>query len=99
MGTPTPLALQRDINDKADGQGWCVSRASRRTFEWQLQKLDEAEVFESDEKAQAFVVGKALGGDATALEALGFLAKHCPEEYANVLASSLGLPTVPYNAE
>lgn len=68
-------------------EGWCLSMpfGDKTTPPWQLQKLDETEVFDADIDAWRFVTQRAACGSVLHHNALQFLAQHSCEEYRAIL--------------
>lgn len=69
---------QQAMND-----GWTISDCygTENGTPWQLQALNEAEVFADDNAAWLHVVTNARNGDALAIKALEFLRDFSPKEY------------------
>ncbi|KVH56764.1 hypothetical protein WS89_22565 [Burkholderia sp. MSMB1072] len=69
-------------NAQADGEGWgifdCVGSDNGR---WQLQRIDEDEVFLDDDSAWKFVTDKAREGSAYHRSAIEFVRDNNPDEY------------------
>ena len=71
-----------------DSEGWCISDFHGSAgILWQIQKIDDAENFETDEAAWAFVVSRADSGDKVAMAALDFIKVKNPDEYKNIIAT------------
>lgn len=81
-------------NTQAMREGWCISDCGSyhdtlgNPRPYQLQRLDELEVFDGDQEAWAFVKQKANEGSEYHKSALNFLCAHAPHEYAQI--SNLG---------
>ena len=92
------LEITSDFDGKTQKQGWglfCINTGPDN-YTIQFQRIDdEGECdmhFDSDNEAMKFVVGQAIRKDELALDALTFLAKKYPTEYALVLAVAFDLP-------
>lgn len=86
----------------AIGQGWEIFSTSRDPAEalftsdgtpygyrpFELQKLDDADAFSTDQEAWAHVVSRAAAGDALSQKALAFLAENSPDEYNAILEAT-----------
>lgn len=67
------------LDDKsAEKEGWCISLCSLVSGEeeYQIQRLDELEIFESDEDAWKFIVEKANSGSELHKKAIKFMENH-----------------------
>lgn len=72
-------------NTKADGEGWGVFDCDGSdNGPWQIQRDDEAEVFEDDDEAWLHVLRRAKAGSAYHQAALDFVKEHNPIEAANI---------------
>jgi hypothetical protein len=65
-------------------EGWAITTGHDVDL-FRLEKLDEADVFESDQKAWAFVYELAVRGSYYHNSALEFLAEHSPNEFQRVI--------------
>ena len=74
-------------SNRAIAQGWGVFSTGRnRPFE--LQRVDESEVFQSDQAAWDFVIAALGRGDHLALRAERFLREHSPNEHRAIFGGS-----------
>lgn len=89
-------------SEAANNQGWDIFETNRdpetekelvngkpyghRPFE--IQRVDEMEVFANDDEAHAFVRAAAQKGDQLASRALAFLQAYSPIEFAAVMAGN-----------
>jgi len=89
-------------SEAACSQGWDIFETDRdpesanqlvdgkpygyRPFE--IQRVDDLEIFTDDNAAHAFVRAEAQNGDPLALRALAFLQTYSPNEYAAVTATN-----------
>lgn len=60
-------------NKQAITEGWGVSEVGAPGDMWRLEKIDEAQVFLTDQDAWTFVINKAIGGSLYHISALKFL--------------------------
>jgi hypothetical protein len=71
----------------AEAEGWCISLADgsleniRGDRPWQLQRLDEVAIFDSDQDAWDHVIRCALRGSELHFRALGYLRTYSRPEY------------------
>lgn len=66
-------------------EGWAIFHSSGSVDgEWQIQRDDEAQVFESDGQAWKFVYDRAQAGSSPHQEALNFLKENCFPEWVRV---------------
>jgi hypothetical protein len=75
-----------DFIDQAEKEGFTVAyRAGDDTYE--LQRLDDAEVFQNDQEVWRYVLNRALEGSELHNAVLKFVELHNPEEYNNIIKS------------
>jgi hypothetical protein len=73
-----------DFIDQAEKEGFTVAyRPDKDT--WELQRLDEAQIFDSDQEAWRYVLNKALQGSELHNAVLNFVELTSPDEYFNVI--------------
>ena len=97
MGTPigevvyadAQERLREQINHRSFEHGWaifdCIGSANS---DYQLQKDDEAGVFDSDDDVWEHVCARALENpDGLEAEALEWLRHNCPDEYRYIQAA------------
>jgi hypothetical protein len=69
-------------NHQSASEGWVVADCDgSENGPWQIQKVDEMDVFKSDCDAWAHVVQAAKNGSAYHQAALDFVAEHNPIEW------------------
>jgi hypothetical protein len=66
-------------------EGWCLSEVDGRIVE--LQRLDEAAVFECDEDAADFVVARVCANSTPHCEIMSLLRAHSPSTYTDILVA------------
>jgi len=71
-------------NTVATKEGWAIT-TGHDVDPFRLEKLDEAEEFETDQKAWAFVYELAIRGSHYHKSAMIFLAEHSPNEFKNII--------------
>lgn len=78
-------------NTQAETEGWAVffSYGNERD-EFRIERSDEAEVFHSDAKAWTFVWKKAKAGSIYHQDALDFIKKYSPREWALIRSHDHG---------
>jgi hypothetical protein len=80
-------------NTQSVAEGWSIFECSgSENGPFQLQRLDEAEVFPNDDDAWVFVIGKAREGSAYHIGALTYLREHNPLEIAAMTKANGELP-------
>lgn len=88
IGTPNipdDGVITPPILEGAYEQGWGIFNCiGSDGGDWQLQKVDDSELFKKDSDAWEFVYKQFLIGDKTANAALNFLSKHCMEEFLRI---------------
>lgn len=75
------------INKAGIEEGWMISYAYTTNKEdegYQLQRDDEANIFEDDEEAMKFVVKKAEDGSSIHKETIKFIKSESPKEYDKI---------------
>jgi hypothetical protein len=77
--------FNNDDHETSKTEGWCISECNthrsscqtvERTDEHQIQFLEEADIFKTDEQAWKFVVEQALNGSDMHKRAISFMEKH-----------------------
>lgn len=69
---------------QAEREGWGIFDCDgSENGPWQLQKIDERNVFETDLSAWQYVVNMALAGSAYHRSAIDYLREHSPAEFAS----------------
>ena len=90
------MSIPRFDNTQAMAEGWGISHClGSKDGPWQLQKIDEQEVFEKDDEAWSFVLWKVAEGSEYHIAAIQFLQDHCPAEFDRLVdhCGFLGLET------
>lgn len=80
------IRLLEGINEEAARDGWFIAHASgSENGEWQIQKDDEAAVFDGDDDAWSHVWQHAIA-DPTGVQmrALIWVQRMCPEEFISI---------------
>jgi hypothetical protein len=85
-----------DVNSVGHIEGWTVSSTDQPETPYQLQKLDIREVFVTDNDAWTHVYRLAKAGSFVHRQALSFLRKTSPKEYAAIREFCEALPPWPY---
>lgn len=76
----------------ADKEGWCISECwGSVDGEWQLQRDDEANVFEYDDDAWAHVLARARAGSKPHRRALAFIQANNPDYFDMLIETADGL--------
>lgn len=81
------------INTEAFNEGWGVFKntpdATHNIYE--LQKLDELEIFNSDDEAIKYVVNKAIGNPKSIHSAaILFISRNSPNEMDSIIRTVIG---------
>lgn len=67
-------------------ESWAIFQCfGSQAGDWQLQKLDEERVFDTDDQAWDFVIRKAAEGSEYHLSALRFIREHCDDEFERLV--------------
>ncbi len=94
----THRAFEKEHEDTRTRQGWCLSEVScEGGCPWQIQKLDEVEVFQTDEEAWDFVAANYAYGCTTAAVSIEFLKEVNLCEY-KLFSKTTGLSELGVNA-
>lgn len=75
-------------NTQAMEEGWCISEVGS-TEPFRLEKLDEANKFDSDDQAHLFVVVMSFVGSSYHRSALQFLYDHSRPEYDRIAQTTI----------
>lgn len=73
-------------NTQAFQEGWAIFNSfGSDNGDWQLQKVDDAEIFGADEDAWDFVCDRAEAGSKYHQAAMEFLKQNNPKEYFTII--------------
>jgi hypothetical protein len=81
-------------SDTARSQGWDIFECNRADRQFEIERDDEAEIFENDPQAVEFVREKFLEKDPVAHAAARFLRESAPVEFQDVFADLLPVQSV-----
>ena len=77
-----PEPMQGDDDEIATSEGWGVfDSAGSDGGPWQIQRIDELEMFPSDDEAWVHVWTRAAEGSPVHRRALDYVREHNPPEY------------------
>lgn len=76
------LVFTTEQENQMFSEGWGVFEVDTDQDDLQIQKLDESDVFESDQQAWAFVIEQAKQGSVLHRHILAHFKANCPSEYA-----------------
>lgn len=80
MNNPA-LFLTPQEEEIASNEGWGVFDVDGNETEFQIQKSDDAAIFETDQEAWSFVISKAFNGSALHQKAVAFIKANSPAEF------------------
>lgn len=76
------LVFTTEQENQMFSEGWGVFEVDTAGDDLQIQKLDESDVFESDQQAWAFVIEQAKQGSVLHRQILAYFKDNRPSEYA-----------------
>lgn len=82
----------KEIQSQAETEGWGIFYTSIQDDKhnmYELQRLDEMKIFESDDHAIRFVTDKAMSGSTAHTEAIKWLIKESPTEISKTFKEVL----------
>lgn len=90
MDTKEAVAWSHNDAVAADKEGWNVMECFGAEEPYRLERMDEAAIFETDQKAWVHVAALAAKGSPLHVRALAFLRNASPAEHAAILRATGG---------